>query len=92
MRNRLTERDLSRIVRKVIREESTDVDAAADVADSIGKNKCFKNTTFSKPFSCTVPSFKGNNRDKECLRDLGGKMTLVNHEEIGKVMACIVTR
>ena len=89
MRNRLTERDLSRIVRNVIREESTDVDAAADV---MGKNKCFKNTTVSKPFSCTVPSFKGTNKDRNCLRDLGGSMTPGNHEEVKKVMSCIVTR
>ena len=89
MRNILTERDLSRIVRRVIREESTDVDAAADV---MGKNKCFKNTTVRRPFSCTVPSFKGNNKDRECLRDLGGMMELNNHEEVKKVMSCIVTR
>ena len=88
---RLNEIDLARIVRKVLREEeSTDADVSSD--KSMGKNKCFKNTTFSKPFSCTVPSFKGNNKDRECLRDLGGTMTLGNHEEISKVMACIVTR
>ena len=89
MRNRLTERDLSRIVRRVIREESTDVDSSADV---MGKNKCFKNTTVSKPFPCTVPSFPGTNRDRDCLRALGGLMTPGNHEEVKKVMSCIVTR
>ena len=89
MRNILTERDLSRIVRRVIREESTDVDSSAD---AMGKNKCFKNTTVRQPFSCTIPSFKGTNKDRNCLRELGGTMTLENHEEVKKVMSCIVTR
>jgi len=89
MRNRLTERDLSRIVRNVIREESTDVASSDDV---MGKNKCFKNTTVSKPFSCNIPSFPGSNKDRNCLRDLGGFMDKWNHEEVKKVMSCIVTR
>ena len=89
MRNILTERDLSRIVRNVIREESADVAAAADV---MGKNKCFKNTTVGKPFACTIPTFPGTKKDQDCLRALGGYMTPKNHEEVKIVMSCIVTR
>jgi hypothetical protein len=55
----------------------------------MGKSKCFKNTTVRRPFSCTVPSF--NTNKGECLRDLGG-IGVKNHEEVKKVMSCIVTR
>ena len=79
---RLNERDLTRIVRQVLREEDTDAD--------MGVISCFKNTTIPKPFSCRGPALKGTKKESECLSDLGRLMTFTNHEETIKIMTCIV--
>ena len=79
---RLNERDLTRIVSRVLREEDTDAD--------MGVISCFKNTTIPKPFSCRGPALKGTKKESECLSDLGRLMTFTNHEETIKIMTCIV--
>jgi hypothetical protein len=85
---RLNERDLTRIVRRVLREEDT----AADMGSN---NKCFNNTTISIPQSCRVkprgnPIGTGIKVEKDCLRDLGGMMNMKNLTEVTKLMACLI--
>jgi hypothetical protein len=87
---RLNERDLTRIVRRVLREEDT----AADMGSN---NKCFNNTTISIPQSCRVKSKRSNligtggiKVEKDCLRDLGGMMNMKNLTEVTKLMACLI--
>jgi hypothetical protein len=86
---RLNERDLTRIVRQVLREEDT----AADMGNN---NKCFNNRTISIPQSCRVKPRKNNligtglKVEKDCLRDLGGMMNMKNLTEVTKLMACLI--
>jgi hypothetical protein len=84
MRNRLTESDLSRIVRRVLKEEED---------TSIGGG-CFSNTTISIPSSCKVKTTGGMigtgiSVSQECISDLGAMMTMKNLTEVTKVLGCL---
>jgi hypothetical protein len=76
MRNRLTERDLTRIVRRVLREENT----------SSMSEVCFNNTTISIPSSCKT---NANFYNRDCLSDIGAMMTMKNLREVSKLLMCL---
>ena len=80
---RLTESDLTRIVRKVLKEEDT----------SMGGG-CFSNTTISIPSSCKVkptgnPLGTGMGVSPNCVKDLGKMMTMDNLKELTKLLVCL---
>jgi len=83
---RLTERDLSRIVRRVLNEDKS-------VAD------CFGKTTLSIPPSCntkreiTPHSLLGTGEaiSKECLNAIGGMITYNNLKEVTKILNCLLS-
>jgi hypothetical protein len=84
MRNRLTESDLSRIVRRVLKEEED---------TSIGGG-CFSNTTISIPSSCKVKTTGGMigtgiSVSPNCVKDLGKLMTMDNLKELTKLLVCL---
>jgi hypothetical protein len=85
MRNRLTERDLTRIVRRVLREENT----------SSMSEVCFNNTTISIPSSCRIKPTSdsvvgtGISIGKGCLSDIGAMMTMKNLTEVSKLLMCL---
>jgi len=90
MRNRLTERDLSRIVRRVLKEDE-------DTTSMVGG--CFSKTTLSIPPSCntkreiTPHSLLGTGEaiSKECLNAIGGMITYNNLKEVTKILNCLLS-
>jgi hypothetical protein len=82
---RLNERDLTRIVRRVLREEDTS--SMSDV--------CFNNTTISIPSSCRIKPTSdsvvgtGISIGKNCLSDIGAMMTMKNLTEVSKLLMCL---
>ena len=82
---RLTERDLTRIVRRVLREENT----------SSMSEVCFNNTTISIPSSCRIKPTSdsvlgtGISIGKNCLSDIGAMMTMKNLTEVSKLLMCL---
>jgi hypothetical protein len=85
---RLNERDLTRIVRRVLREEEA-------MGGGTPKKDCFSNTTISIPSSCKVKpksdSIAGNGISigKNCVSDLGSMITMQNLREVTKVLSCV---
>ena len=81
---RLTENDLARIVRRVIKED--------DMTSMAGG--CFSKTTLSIPPSCNTKTKKTNTNvmgtgdlvGKDCLSDIGKMMTYNNLKEVTKVL------
>jgi len=82
---RLNERDLTRIVRRVLREENT----------SSMSEVCFNNTTISIPSSCRIKPTSdsvlgtGISIGKNCLSDIGAMMTMKNLTEVSKLLMCL---
>jgi hypothetical protein len=88
---RLTERDLSRIVRRVLKEEE-------DTTSMVGG--CFSKTTLSIPKSCDTKPKKtlsgtmgtGDLISKECLNAIGNMLTYNNLKEVTKVLNCLLIK
>ena len=86
---RLTENDLARIVRRVIKED--------DMTSMAGG--CFSKTTLSIPPSCNTKTKKTNTNvmgtgdlvGKDCLSDIGKMMTYNNLKEVTKVLNCLLS-
>ena len=82
---RLNEQDLTRIVRRVLREE--DASSMSEV--------CFNNTTISIPSSCRIKPTSdsivgtGISIGKNCLSDIGAMMTMKNLTEVSKLLMCL---
>jgi hypothetical protein len=86
---RLSENDLARIVRRVLREEDEMRGGALPNKD------CFSNSKIRVPQSCKVKTTGGMIGTgflvgKGCLSDLAGMMNMENLGEITKLMACVV--
>ena len=86
---RLTENDLARIVRRVIKED--------DMTSIAGG--CFSKTTLSIPPSCKTKreisphSLFGTGElvSKDCLSDIGNMITFNNLKEVTKVLNCLLS-
>ena len=87
---RLTENDLARIVRRVIKED--------DMTSIAGG--CFSKTTLSIPPSCNTKTKKTNTDvmgtgdlvGKDCLSDIGKMITFNNLKEVTKVLNCLLIK
>ena len=88
---RLNERDLARIVRRVLREEDEMGGGALP-----SKNDCFSNTTIRIPSSCKIETNSigigtGFTIGKQCLSDIGAMMNMNNLTEVSKLLMCLST-
>lgn len=72
---RLNERDLARIVRRVIREE----EMGGGPFD-----ECFKSVGMTPPMSCNMAD-----NQKKCLEDIKKMITPENFMKIGELFTCI---
>jgi hypothetical protein len=86
---RLNERDLTRIVRRALREEDEMGGGALPP-----QNDCFKNAPIRVPQSCKVDPRRGMigtglTISKQCLSDIGAMMTMQNLREVTMVLGCL---
>ena len=80
---RLNERDLARIVRRVIQEENEVFDE--EMGDG-PFDECFKSVGMTAPMSCNAAD-----NQKRCVEDIKKMITPDNLSKISDLLACITT-
>jgi hypothetical protein len=99
---RLNERDLTRIVRRVLREEEAMGGGAPKMGGKSPKMDCFKDVTIPYPQSCKDYDDElwkqhwikreiglSFTTSKKCLSDIGAMVTMNNLTEVAKVLGCL---